>query len=430
MNILFYAITSLLLISCQSFTPLAPPAEPLSVLQGATDQTSTQINVLAPSDKNLRFVLSMDKSVLQSPEGIKELIPHTPSQLIQLHLKDLTPDLLYTLHIYDGTQLIDERFFKTQNKDLQTARIDIISCTSDQYIDLQKKQWKQIQDQRPDFLFLIGDNVYADISTLGIFKNVSEKDLWQRYTETRNKLDLYKMKYLIPTFATWDDHDYGVNDGDMTFSLKETSKRIFKTFFPMSPESQLSEGPGVATALLLGSQQFLFLDDRYFRTPKKVTPQSHFGTEQEVWVLEKIKQHSGPSWIISGDQFFGGHHPFESFEGSHPKDFVEFLKNIKKTSKTVLFISGDRHLAEISKIDKKYLGYETFEFTSSGLHAKMHPGSAAKHPNPRSHFTKDGESNYMELRLPLNNTHSLSFEVLYWGEDYKVFYQNNHTLKK
>jgi alkaline phosphatase D len=198
----------------------------------------------------------------------------------------------------------------------------------------------------------------------------------------------------------------------------------------MNENSLVSSGPGVASSLKIKNQQFLFLDDRFYRTPLNVKPQSHFGKEQHQWLIEKIKTHKGPSWLISGDQFFGAYHPFESFAGNHPQDFKDFLKDIKKTGKPVAFISGDRHIAEVIKIEKSVLGYQTFELTSSGLHTKMFPDALTKNPNSRRIFGKAGESNYLELKVDLTTTTALSFEAVFWGEDFKMFFQEKYKVSK
>jgi alkaline phosphatase D len=426
----FFIVCLLVLNSCYTSWPTQPhESAGLSVLQGATDETSTQLNILAPSDKNYTMTISFDQSLLETPVPQIKAHPGSNFQIIQLHVKNLTSDLTYTLRIYEGKTLVDERFFRTLPKTWEQARVFVISCTSDSYDDLQKKQWKQIQEQKPDLLFLIGDNVYVDAGAISI-KNVSEDDIWRRYVESAQRLDLYKAKQLTPVFATWDDHDFGINDGNSSFAHKVFSQKVFKTFFPMEQNTFLTSGPGVSSALKLGHQQFLFLDDRSFRTPLGKTPQSHFGSEQLTWLLEQIKNHSGPTWLISGDQFFGAYHRFESFEGNHPEDFKKFLKDLKLTKKNLVFLSGDRHLSEFMKIEKAVLGFETLEITSSGLHARMHPGSADQHKNKRRLFVKDGVSNYLDLKIEINNKQNMTFDAEVWGEDFASFFRQSFRLTK
>lgn len=421
------------LISCQLLRPASlssqPPQHQLFILQGATDTTSTQINILAPAKRLYTFQLKMENSTLEAPQPFTQDVPGTAWQLYQLQLKDLTSELLYSLQVFDEEhKMVDSRFFKVLPKKIQKPRIFIVSCTNDAYTDLQKKQWAQIEQQKPDFLFMIGDNVYADVGPLGPVSMTPEL-LWKRYTETWSTLALYKMLYLVPTYAIWDDHDYGINDGNMTFPYKNESLNVLKNFFPMRDNDQLTSGPGASAQILIGNQQFLFLDNRFFRTPAKTNPQSHFGKEQGTWMLEKVKNHDGLTWLISGDQFFGGYHPFESFEGNHPQDFKSFLKSLKSLKHKVVFVSGDRHAAEVMKVDKKELGYTTYEFTSSGLHSKMYQDTLTKHTNPRSIFGKGGESNYMSLEID-DNLSPAKIGVVIWGEDMKVYYQNFFEIGK
>lgn len=424
--------------SCYTAQPTKPEGlSGLSILQGATDEFSTQINIVAPANKTYAVTVSFDKSLLETPPLQRRVHPNSPTQVLQLRLDNLTPELLYTLRIYesdtadaknlDAKNLIDERYFKTLPKTWSQARIFVISCTDDSYEDLQKRQWKQISEQQPDLLFLIGDNVYVDGGAIRL-KKVNEDDLWRRYAETAQHLDLYKSKKLTPVFATWDDHDFGVNDGGAEFEHKVFSQKVFKTFFPMEPNSFLQSGPGVASALTIGQQQFLFLDDRSFRSAKLTKPQSHFGGEQTAWLLQKIKNHKGPTWLISGDQFFGAYHRFESFEGNHPEDFKKFLKELKSLKKPIVFVSGDRHLSEISKIEKSLLGFESLELTSSGLHAKMHPGSADQHTNRRRIFAKDGLSNYLDLKVELMNNRSIQFDAEVWSENFASLFRQTFQI--
>lgn len=38
---------------------------------------------------------------------------------------------------------------------------------------------------------------------------------------------IYMKKNLNKIIAMWDDHDYGLNDGDITFPLKDQMQKIF-----------------------------------------------------------------------------------------------------------------------------------------------------------------------------------------------------------
>lgn len=413
------------LAGCQSAPPVAPaPPAPLSILQGATDSTSTVLSIVVPKTSAYDFHLRFDGTELKAPALQVESRDHSEFKALTLVLKGLRPDSRYSLIVTDESGApIDERTFKTYPTQMLQPQIAVISCTSDRYVDLQREQWREVWRQAPDALFLIGDNVYIDEGKLR-GTTITDKEIWRRYVEARLALEIYRMKELIPVFATWDDHDYGHNDADSRFAYKAQAKAIFNTFFPMHQNTFVNRGPGVASALSFGQQTFVFFDDRSFRSPKKITPgDTHFGGEQEKWFLGLLKKKKGPFWLISGDQFFGGYHPFESYEGHHPDSFKTFLKNIKASQRTVIFVSGDRHVAEIMKIPKERLGYETYEFTSSGLHAHMYPGSLAKTPNPLAIYGKDGTPHYILFQSQATGSNRLKLKTKVLGEKSQVLFE-------
>ena len=451
MNRIGLILFSLTLISCTTTPRLTPYSdavallsqnqsitirEPLSILQGATDNSSSQINIVVPADANYDFSIS---SPLKTPPTL-EVSQKDPwgsaHRVVVLTVKNLELGPTYRLDIVDKDKnLVDYRFFKALDAQTKRPRLAVISCTSDRMTDIQESQWNRVAQQKPDLLLLIGDNVYVDARKgKDPLPPITEPLILQRYFETRQSLELYKFKVLIPTLAGWDDHDYGGNNSHRNFAYREQSLNIFKTFFPQSKNNLVLEsGPGASTLAKYGDQFFVFLDDRMFRSEKGHSDETHFGREQEDWFYKILKREKGPFWLISGDQFFGGYHEFESYEGDHPRSFKTFLEKIKSSKKTVAFLSGDRHLAEVMRIPKATLGYETYELTSSGLHAKVFPGSLAKSgPNPRSVFGRDGIYHFMMLEPVVDTKFSqkkMSFKAQFIGPDGKTFYENTFKVE-
>jgi hypothetical protein len=104
---------------------------------------------------------------------------------------------------------------------------------------------------------------------------------------------------------------------------------------------------------------------------------------------------SWPTFIISGDQFMGGYHKYESFEGQHPKSFARFIERLKTTPTPFVFVSGDRHMTEIMQFPRALLGQLSFEFTTSPLHGNVYPQSGVKEPNPWRVVAHDESLNFM-----------------------------------
>lgn len=341
--------------------------------------------------------------------------------------------------------LIDKREFKSLNTDKKEVKMAVASCSATYLYDVQRRIWTEILQKKPDVVLLLGDNVYVDRYING--RSVStKKDFWIRYTEMRKSLNLYKTKTLVPIFAIWDDHDYGINDGDKNFLWKKESKKVFQTFFAQKPMGSVFEkGPGVSFVVKAFGQRLFFMDNRSFRTPnkndkrnklkfKKVEYETHWGKKQESWLFSQLQTSVTPSWLIDGGQFFGGYLPWESYEASHPNNFKNvFIKNIKKSKAAVAFLSGDRHFFEFSKISKAELGFTSYEVTSSGVHTRLYPALWVKYYNKRQIFGKAMFYNYAILNSKLIESQgksALAINLEAWGLGYKLAYRKNFKVIK
>lgn len=376
----------------------------LSVMQGPTTQTRTVINFVMPKSAEHDLVVTEKESgkiIQDAVYGQKASSrSYSPWKVVEVELQNLKLGTEYQLQIElsNGKKKLQEtREFTTLNTEQKDLKFMLGSCMSDSYSQVGDQIWPAILKHDPQFYLLIGDQVYADIYSsryLGVAAD--PRHIWERYIDSRLSVALFRQKKLKPVYAIWDDHDYGENNGDKSFPYKMQVKDIFRTFYPLATDSQLEVGPGVAFALELGNQKFYFLDDRSFRDSNEKKDGDHFGLQQRQWLYQSLKNFSGQNgiWLISGDQFFGAYHPFESFEGNHSLQFREFLNQLKSIGKKVVFASGDRHLVELMQIGPKELDYQTYEITSSGLHSTLYPGSLASAPNPRRVGGVDGVNNF------------------------------------
>lgn len=293
----------------------------------------------------------------------------------------------------------------------------------------QVERWKEVATHRPDWLFLIGDTVYVDKKGEVSTGPATPPQLWSRFLEVRHRLELFHLEELLPVHAVWDDHDFGANDGGADYPHKGVARTVFRSFFgDREIPGLLDRGPGVSSRLDAYGMRFVFLDDRFFRSPKQSGIQgTHFGVDQESWLFTLMSGET-PVALFSGDQFFGGYHPFESYEGSHPESFKRFLGRLASQGAPVVFFSGDRHLTEIMRVDTEKLGYPTYEITTSSIHAKTYPGAFKTHPSPKQIVGVDGTQNYIVVESDLRS----GFELLVtaFGPERKVLYEKKLSISK
>jgi alkaline phosphatase D len=364
------------LLSCSQLPPKR--TDRLSILQGVTNTHSVELSIVAPKNKTLKVELRNEAGEIKVPEEVevetRDFSPYAVTKV--LFARDPKQD--YNLYVFEGDALLDQRLLGRGQKNRDRLKLAVVSC-SDDYYSKNFGIWDELARKNPEYLLMIGDNVYADKKSSNLTGGASPELLWNRYVDVRMSLPIYFEQKLIPTHGLWDDHDYGKNDGNEKYEYKDQSKEIFETFFAQDlSEDDWEPSFGVGGLLSLGDFNLYFLDGRSFRAPH---PEGkHLGLEQEKWLMGKLAEEMTPSLLIKGDQFFGGYHRFESFQGNHPQNFVTFTDELKRLKTPVVFLSGDRHMSEIMQFPRSLFAKPSFEITSSPIHATMFPDNNDENP--------------------------------------------------
>jgi alkaline phosphatase D len=244
--------------------------------------------------------------------------------------------------------------------------------------------FQAILDKKPDAMLWLGDNTYlreVDWST--------RTGIMDRYTHTRSTKEMQPLLASVPNYATWDDHDFGPNDADKTWVHKQTSLEAFKYFWG-NPTFGVEGEPGVATAFQLNDIDFISLDNRYYRTPNycKTCPnKTQLGATQKQWLLESLASSNAPFKIVMlGGQVLTSVESSETYIRFFKEERAEILQFIEDNNiKNVIFLDGDRHFTELSKITNAK-GNVVYDMTTSSLTA----GSFADGP------TKEQNTNRVE----------------------------------
>ncbi len=339
---------------------------------------------------------------------------------------------------YKETQSrVDQRTFKTLNTNSDQVSFAYASCMSDDYrFDrVINPMWQKMKDQNPDMIVLNGDVVYVDSYDFVERKKATELDIWFRFIDSLNRLPIYKWTELKPIFATWDDHDFGTNDGDKDFINKQAARKVFLGFFGGKNISGVYElePSSVYFSLKAFQQNFIFLDNRYFRQPNK-DPKSqevyaHWGEKQYKWLLDEIKKTNQPTWLFSGNQFFSGValDYKESLQDNNPENFKLLTSDLKNINVPVVFGSGDVHFSEIMKIPADRIGYETYELTSSSMHSFTYSGW----DNPLRHegaFTK--EFNFMMINSKALGQNKVKINVKSLGLSKSPYFEKEMIITR
>ncbi|MFH6605030.1 alkaline phosphatase D family protein [Maribacter algicola] len=253
----------------------------------------------------------------------------------------------------------------------------VIAFGSCNKTDIENRLWDDVLAAEPNIWIWGGDNIYAD---------TEDMQLLRKMYVGQNQVPAYAaLRGKIPIIGTWDDHDYGLNDGGVEFGAKDESQQEFLDFMGVSKESPRRFRKGVYAShdykTKKGTIKVLVLDTRYFRTAltpdnetkKRTKPNLYgegtvLGEEQWQWLENQLTGSKADfNIIVSSIQVLSNEHGFECW-GNFPHE-VDRLKQVIAYSRAngVIVLSGDRHISEFSRTTIKNLPYPLIDFTSSGL---------------------------------------------------------------
>lgn len=241
----------------------------------------------------------------------------------------------------------------------------------------------QAAAHKPQLFVWLGDNIYGDTDEMDTLR--------KKYQELASKKEFQLLKKTAPFIATWDDHDYGLNDAGRHYPHKVESKEIFLKFWDVSQKDIRRQREGIYTSYFYQSKgktlQIIVLDTRTFRDnlrlfkgekmppqyfyeldylPHENTDSTLLGATQWAWLEEQLKIPADVRLIASSTQFsiaFNGYEAWANF----PHERERFIQLIQKTKANgVFFISGDVHYAELSRLENPKT-YPLYDLTASGI---------------------------------------------------------------
>jgi alkaline phosphatase D len=234
------------------------------------------------------------------------------------------------------------------------------------------------------FLFL-GDNIYADTTDMAVMR--------ARYDALKASAFFRTLRARVPILATWDDHDVGANDAGADYPKLRESKAEFLRWLDEPADSPRRHRDGVYDAHIFGPPgrrvQIILLDTRTFRSPLRRADKSEppllggpyrpladpaatmLGDAQWRWLRAQLQQPAEVRLIASSIQFVSEFSGGEAW-ANLPLEKQRLLDLLHDTRAAgVLFVSGDRHWCELSRMPGP-TGYALHDLTASALTEK-HP---------------------------------------------------------
>jgi alkaline phosphatase D len=230
-----------------------------------------------------------------------------------------------------------------------------------------------------DLFLFMGDNIYADTEDMAKMR--------AKYVALSESAFFQGLRKQAPILATWDDHDFGVNDGGADYPMRKESQKEFLDWMKEPARSLLRKQEGIYQAQTFGPAgqrtQVILLDTRYFRSPLQRVPKDQatlggsavptddlsstvLGAAQWEWLAKVLQEPAELRLVVSSIQFAAAASGSESW-ANFPHEQQRLVRLIADTKAAgVLFLSGDRHWCELSALTQG-VPYPLYDFTASSM---------------------------------------------------------------
>lgn len=229
--------------------------------------------------------------------------------------------------------------------------------------NLPQPLWPLIARHEPELFIWLGDNIYGDTDDMRVMRRKYAQQLanpaYRAFTQN------------VPVIGTWDDHDYGRNGSGREYRARGASQQALLDFLGEPDNSSRRLQQGVYDSYVYGPPgkqiKVILLDTRYHRDPIGSNG-TILGDEQWQWLERELRSSTAQIHLIgSSIQVVAEDHRFEKW-ANFPAERARLFKLIADAKVPgVIFLSGDRHIAELSRLDHSAAGYPLYDLTSSGL---------------------------------------------------------------
>ena len=264
----------------------------------------------------------------------------------------------------------DESLATIEEIQQYSSRIAFGSCNN---AYASNELWDDVLLAQPEAWIWGGDIVYADSDN---FETIEK-----HYRRQLENVEYRRLTESSKILATWDDHDYGMNDGGVTFSAKDKSQEAFLNFLKVEQSDSRRDQEGVYYSEQIQTQghtvEVILLDTRYFRSdltkgtegrrydPNYDESATMLGDAQWNWLSHQLSTSEADLiLLVSSIQFLSAEHGYEKWQNI-PHERERLISLLNQVDQPVMILSGDRHISEWSVL--KTEDKEIIDFTSSGL---------------------------------------------------------------
>ena len=339
------------------------------VLGAVTSTTANLWIAYKGNGQSMMTIIDTADKTMYYPSGFQRINNSKGLTALTMEFKGLKPDRVYKPVFANPLTIHPKCFFRTaidtpvQDFDFVFGSCALMNTDFSRFMlpGAAVNIFNVMKKQRSDFMVWLGDNIYY------IGKQYTSYDrMFMRNLNVRTGfLELREFLASTPNYAIWDDHDYGWNDSDKKFPLKDSALTIFKGFWP-NPYPAKQPFKGNYFTFKYYDSEFFMTDDRFYRDSEGDTAGAFLGKEQIVWLKDALLNSTATfKFLCIGSQVLDDSYYGESY-AKYPKERNDLFDFIAEHNiKGVVMLTGDRHYSELSK--REWKGYTFYDFTSSPL---------------------------------------------------------------
>jgi len=253
----------------------------------------------------------------------------------------------------------------TSNRTKGDTTIIFGSCYSQGLMKREKGQiFKKILEEGPDAVIILGDVPYSDDDDLETRRD--------NHKVFRENPYFSALSASVPLYAIWDDHDFGTDNVDSTFSLKDESLKVFTEYWP-NPLNENRQEKGIYTSFIINNIEVFMLDTRYHSLQSENAPQL-LGEKQFSWLCNGLKSSQATYKVIASGVPLASDR-VDGWSGKYYESEKERLFSCINENEIsgVLMISGDMHRTEVHQF--KLNGWTSantiYDFSSSPFKSRI-----------------------------------------------------------
>ncbi|QEG39194.1 alkaline phosphatase D family protein [Roseimaritima ulvae] len=378
---LWTATALLFVFVCFAHATPAFTADVVGPLLGTVESTTAHI-LYRPAAEPSSLELSV---ILPAGEVVKTVTARGTADndfVAKFAIAGLQPNTQYRYQIDsldNGETLIqadESHTFTTANakRTGHSVTVGFVSC-----VDIEPNgMWKDMQQLGVDALCLMGDTPYIDKTELEFVRG--------RHRSLLQLPDLAALARHTSVVGTWDDHDFGLNNGNGR-NVMQGKPHTRQAFVEYRAHNQYGTGrEGVYHKMDLGMIEVFLLDPRYFSqteaSPVDPAQPTCLGAEQWAWLLENLRASKAPFKVLAMGAIW------EDKKNSETDDMFTYwyerdaLLDVVKREQIsgVVLLGGDIHVAR-HLIHPRRVGYDLHDFVISPGHTRVITQLDVYHPS-------------------------------------------------